>query len=107
MTGPTVIAWGHLRLLMARAAGLVINGTLIGPLATTRARMMEEHPTTVSGLLRRYCLCLICIICVSITLSSRLFSVVDNESQWLYDEQEKCCETVSCTFARRLTYITS
>ena len=30
---------------------------------------------------------------------SRLFAVVDNESQWLYDEQEKCCETVSGTLS--------
>ena len=31
--------------------------------------------------------------------SSRLiyYAVVDSESYWLFDEQEKCCETVSST----------
>jgi hypothetical protein len=59
-TGPTVIAWDLPRVLLALAVvDLGISGMLIGLLATTRARMTEEHPTTVSRLLLLWCIYLL------------------------------------------------
>ena len=41
---------------------------------------------------------------VSIKVCLDLYAVVENEAQWLFDEQGKCCETVRSTFVKRLMF---